>query len=419
MRYCQTALPLPPLLPKCPRKAGFRPPMSPIPRPPVTAGVYVHWPFCAKKCPYCDFYTFGREHPDFDLSSKYLEALLAEIRGGAKTGTKAGPTTPVDTIYFGGGTPSLMEPADLKAILTAIRERFSVDPDSEITLEVNPTAAEASRLGPYRELGINRLSIGCQSFQNRYLELLGRDHDAEAARRVPKLVRELGYDNISIDLMFGLPHQTLEDFEVDLEAALELEPDHLSAYGLTLHEGTPFARWDREGRWPQRDIEHEAAMFERLIERMQEAGFEHYEISNWAKPGRASRHNQKYWCSCDVHAFGASAHGVIGGRRFSNIRNLKGYIENSGESGGVVSVEEDPPLDERSRAGEVMMLALRRLEGVGWDELGPWLGTDPRQLYAAELQELREHALIEVGSHRLRLTRRGLMVADQVMERFF
>jgi oxygen-independent coproporphyrinogen-3 oxidase len=219
--------------------------------------------------------------------------------------------------------------------------------------------------------------------------------------------------------MFGLPHQSLEEFKDDLESALELEPDHLSAYGLTLHEGTPFARWDREGRWPNRDADAEAAMFEHLIDRMAAAGFEHYEISNWAKPGRASRHNQKYWSDCDIHAFGASAHGAIGGRRISNERNLRVYVEHLGGAKGPVSVEEDPPTDERSRGGEVMMLALRRLGGVSWEELTAWLGADARQLYASELGELQKGELIEADGDRLRLTHRGVMVADRVMERFF
>lgn len=380
------------------------------------AGVYVHWPFCARKCPYCDFYTFGREHRNFDLSAAYHRALLEEI-GRKDSGAPESPPPRIDTLYFGGGTPSLIEPEALNEILTALDRRFDVAPGTEITVEVNPTAADAERLGPYRELGVNRLSIGCQSFQDRFLEILGRDHDAGAARRIPRLARELGYENFSVDLMFGLPHQTLEEFETDLNAALELEPAHLSAYGLTLHEGTPFARWDREGRWPRRDIEDEASMFELLIDRMAAAGYEHYEISNWAKPGRQSRHNRKYWSASDIHAFGVSAHGVIGGRRFSNPRDLNAYIAASHET--TFSVAEEPPSGERARAGEVMMLALRRLPGVDWDELTGWMGADPRRIYREEFAELHSSGLLIADDSGLRLTRRGLMVADSVMERFF
>lgn len=385
------------------------------------AGCYVHWPFCARKCPYCDFYTFGREHPDFGLAVRYAEALRAEIVGhaGGEADGKTRERTPIDTIYFGGGTPSLIEPAVLGSILGVLGERFDVAKGAELTLEVNPTAAEAERLGPYRELGINRLSIGCQSFQEKFLKLLGRDHDAEEARLAPALARSLGYDNISIDLMFGLPEQTHGEFEHDLEEALALQPDHISAYGLTLHEGTPYARWDREGRWRRPEMDEEAEMFELLLDRLAAAGYEHYEISNWAKPGRASRHNRKYWKQCDVHAFGVSAHGVRGGRRMSNVRDLNRYIETSGGTKGGASVEEEAPATERARRGEVMMLALRRTDGVAWDELNSWLEADARELYRDQLEGLAEEGLALADEGGLRLTRRGVLMADWVMEQFF
>lgn len=380
------------------------------------AGVYVHWPFCARKCPYCDFYTFGREHGFFALDAAYLDALLSEIRSGGRQTETASARPRVDTIYFGGGTPSLIEPEALGRILDALRDRFDVSPGAEVTLEVNPTAAEAERLGPYRDLGVNRLSVGCQSFQDKFLRLLGRDHDAAAARRVPSLIRSLGYDNFSLDLMFGLPEQSIAEFRADIGTALELAPDHISAYGLTLHEGTPYARWDREGRWRRPALAEEATMLEELIDTMAAAGYEHYEISNWAKPGRASRHNAKYWRRCDVYAFGTSAHGVLGGRRYSNVRDLRRYIE-AGGSG--VAADEEAPATDRARSGEVMMLALRRLDGVGWEELRDWMGRDPRQVYGPELESLRSGGLIAEEPGRVRLTRRGLMVADRVMEKFF
>jgi oxygen-independent coproporphyrinogen III oxidase len=218
--------------------------------------------------------------------------------------------------------------------------------------------------------------------------------------------------------MFGLPEQSLSEFEADLEAALEVGPEHISAYGLTLHEGTPYARWDREGRWRRPESEEEAAMLELMIDRLAAAGFEHYEISNWAKPGRASRHNRKYWRRCDVYGFGASAHGVIGGRRVSNARDLKQYIEGRGVAEGLAGAEEVPS-DERSRSGETMMLALRRLDGVGWEELRDWIGGDAREIYAGEIRELSEGGWVKAGANGIRLTRRGLMIADRVMEKFF
>lgn len=387
-------------------------PISSIP------GIYIHWPFCARKCPYCDFYTFGREHGNFELSQKYTDALVAEIEYANRTFALTEKPR-VDTIYFGGGTPSLAGETAIREILAALRGAFEVDPVAEITMEVNPTAAEAAELEAYRDLGINRLSIGCQSFQDKFLQTLGRDHDAKTARSVLELVKNLGLDNFSIDLMFGLPGQTLPEFEADLEATLEFQPAHLSAYGLTFHEGTPFARWKAERKWSLPGEDQEASMFEHMIDRLAGAGFEQYEISNWARPGFASRHNSKYWRQCDVFAFGASAHGTVGGDRTSNPRGLPTYIETLGGSEGANRVEEPKPESDRAVAAEVMMLALRRIDGVDWSELETWMERDPQVFYRTELNDLQSQGLLEFDAQCLRLTRRGILLADHVIERFF
>lgn len=400
---------------------------------PEPAGVYIHWPFCARKCPYCDFHTFGREHPNFDLSDEYTRALLSDLRAAPGRGAEAmgiraeatGARPAADTIYFGGGTPSLIEPETLAEILAAARGSFLVAADAEITMEVNPTAAETPRLSAARELGVNRLSVGVQSFQDAFLKTLGRDHDAADARRALSLIRELRYDNISLDLMFALPDQTLADLGRDLDAALAFAPEHISIYGLTLHAGTPFRRWSDEGKLTQPVEETQAAQFELIIERLAEADYVHYEISNWCRPGRPSRHNSKYWRECDVHPFGVSAHGVVGGARVSVPRDLAGYIR-ADHAGASAALPEAPPDSARSALGEIMMLALRRLEGVRWDEIQGWArrwigpdAPDPRELHAATLRELREEGLIEDDGASIRLTRRGLMIADAVMGRFF
>lgn len=416
-------------------------------RLPSPAGVYVHYPYCARKCPYCDFYTFGAEHPAYAGRGGYIAALLREIRGGTR---RAGTTDPVpgeatapliDTVYFGGGTPSLLPPTELAGILAALRERFEFASDTEITLEVNPTAAEAARLAPARELGVNRLSIGCQSFQDRFLGLLGRDHDAAAARAVPRIAREAGFDNISVDLMFGLPGQTAADLTRDLDEALALEPAHLSAYGLTLHDGTPFKRWHEEGRLvtPGEDVELE--QFGLLMDDLARSGFEHYEISNWARPGRRSRHNSKYWRRADVHAFGVSAHGVLGGRRTENPRDLRAYLAGDLPAAlPAVSTNEDgiarsAEARYRSALGEIMMLAIRRTDGVEWAEIEDWARawitppSDPspdgrassasvRDYYQAELGELFSRGWIHDPGPSLRLTRQGIFMADAAAEMF-
>ena len=392
---------------------------KPAPFPSATpAGIYIHWPFCARKCPYCDFYTFGREHPDFDKSGPYMDALLAEIGTVAdRLGLKERPRA--DTVYFGGGTPSLMKPEDVGAVLSAVGEQFDLAEDAEVTLEINPTAAEAENLEPLKALGVNRLSVGCQSFDDRYLEILGRDHDAAMARRVLRLIRSLGYENISLDLMFGLPGQTLDDFSKDLDEALSFDPEHLSAYGLTLHEGTPFKRWHAEGRWELPGSEVEADMFERLMDRLAKAGYVHDETSNWSLPGRESRHNSKYWRQCDVFAFGASAHGVIDGWRYCNSRDLAAYVNHMKDGMACLAVSEPKPESARAAAGEIMMLALRRTQGVPWHELQDWLGFDPCKFYAGEIEALQSEGLIHASESSLRLTRRGILFTDRVTDRFF
>jgi oxygen-independent coproporphyrinogen-3 oxidase len=322
----------------------------------------------------------------------------------------------LDTIYLGGGTPSLMGPAAIGAVLDQLRTTFAVAPAAEITLEVNPTTAEAAQLDQVLALGVGRLSVGCQSFSDRVLARLGRVHDAATTRQAIRRMRELGVANLSLDLIFGAPTQTLADFENDLREILAFAPEHVSAYNMTVHEGTPFARWQREGRLGLPEEDDQVTMFEALMDRLAEAGYEHYEISNWARPGRVSRHNSKYWRDCDVYGFGVAAHGVERGRRFANPSDLRAYLDPARRE---LAEPLPPPAGERARCGEVMMLALRRTQGVGWEEINPWMGRDARQYYAAELEQAREDGLIEDYAQTLRLTRRGILVSDSVMEMFF
>lgn len=392
-------------------------PENPDPAPPARppAGVYLHWPFCERKCPYCEFYTFGREHPFSKQHALYLEALLKEIATAPAHLGLAAPA-PVETIYLGGGTPSLMGPDAISAILTQLRQTFVISATAEITLEINPTTAEAAGLGRALALGVNRLSVGCQSFSDRILGRLGRVHDAATTRRAVALMRELGARNLSLDIIFGAPTQTLDDLERDLDEILAFDPEHVSAYNMTVHEGTPFARWRREGRLDLPEDELQAEMFERLIDRMAAAGYEHYEISNWSRPGRASRHNSKYWQDCDVYGFGVAAHGVREGRRTANAPDLRAYLDLERRE---LAAPLAPPAGERARRGEIMMLALRRTLGTPWAEIERWVGADARGYYAPELASLRRDALIEDDADLLRLTRRGILISDSVMEAFF
>jgi oxygen-independent coproporphyrinogen-3 oxidase len=312
-----------------------------------------------------------------------------------------------------------MAPELLADLLDSIRTVFDLAADAEITLEVNPTAAEAERLGQARALGVNRLSVGVQSFDDANLRRLGRDHDAASARRTLGRARALGFDNLSLDLIFALPGQTPPAFERDVEQAVAFAPEHLSAYNLTLHPGTPFHRWNAEGKLllPPEDVQ--AAMFESLMDRMEAAGYFHYEISNWSRPGRESRHNSKYWRARDVFAFGASAHGAVGGRRYANPRDLRAYAASPEGSPPPSPLWEAPPATPRAAAAEVMMLALRRVRGVSWEEIDGWSAGPARERYRAELAELHAAGLIENPADALRLTRRGILLADAVARRFF
>lgn len=378
-------------------------------------GVYLHWPFCERKCPYCDFYTFGREHPRHGAAARFLPALIDEIDSAPeRLGLHGLPV--VDTIYFGGGTPSLMGPAALESILAALRRVFNIADRAELTMEVNPTTAEAAELPALLGLGINRLSVGAQSFSDRLLEKLGRVHNAATTRRALELIRAAGVNNLSLDLMFGVPEQRVADFAADLAEALAWRPEHLSAYNLTLHAGTPFARWHAGGRLTLPGEEAQLQMFELLMDATTAAGYEHYEISNWARPERKARHNSKYWRQADVYAFGPSAHGVVAGRRFANPPDLESYLDVAGRR---LWVEQDAPATTRSRGGEIMMLALRRVEGVAWEELDAWLGDDAREFYQRELEQLQRDGLLYESAAGLRLTRAGILLADSAMERFF
>jgi oxygen-independent coproporphyrinogen-3 oxidase len=309
-----------------------------------------------------------------------------------------------------------MGPRAINSIITTLRNSFEISATAEISLEVNPTTAEAAQLGKALELGVNRLSVGCQSFNDRILERLGRVHNAATTHRAIALMREAGARNLSLDIIFGAPTQTLGDLNHDLDAILSFEPEHISAYNMTIHEGTPFARWQRSGRLDLPDEDVQAAMFEVLIDRLAAAGYEHYEISNWSRPGLASRHNSKYWQDCDVYGFGAAAHGVIAGRRHANAADLNAYLDLQHRE---LASPLPAPVSERARCGEVMMLALRRTKGVAWAEIDRWLGRDGRAFYAAELARFRGAGLLENDPETLRLTRQGILLSDSVMEEFF
>jgi len=397
------------------------------------SGIYIHIPFCRSRCSYCDFATGQYEGA---LAERYVQALITEIAtftgaplsrdSSCEAATRrATPTVAVeqsedcevDTIYFGGGTPSLLAPAQIEHILRAVGERFRVMDDAEITMEMNPGTVTPGSVAAFRAAGVNRASFGLQTFDDAELRRLGRTHTADDARRTLSLLREAGFDNVSFDLIAGLPGQTLAEWARNLNAALALRPAHLSLYLLEVHEGTPLADQLRQNRWPQPDADTAAEMYELLVERMRAAGYEHYEISNFCLPGYESRHNLKYWTAAPYYGFGSSAHSFDGARvRWSNERDAVRYIELIETRGS--AIVETNELSLREAGAEALFLGLRLMRGVDLRAHQAQFNRDVRRDYAVDLARFREAGLVELNDHNLRLTPDGALLSNEVFATF-
>jgi oxygen-independent coproporphyrinogen-3 oxidase len=373
----------------------------------MAAGVYLHIPFCKSRCSYCDFAT--DVYRSGEAVERYVNALCDEISRFRDAEAK----TPADTIYFGGGTPSLLTPEQVQKILAAVNAAFQTGPNSEITLEMNPATVTPETLAGYRTLSVNRASFGVQTFNDRHLKLLARGHDADDARNTFGMLREAGFENISFDLIIGLPGQKLGDWERNLDEALKMEPEHLSLYLLEIHEGTPLAEQVRSGRRPKPDEELAAAMYELMQDRIAEAGYSQYEISNFAKPGFESRHNSKYWRLEPVYGFGVSAHSFDGRQRYSNTRDTADYVRMIEGSAGAEDSRET--IDATS---EYIFLGLRMTGGIDLSEYRKLFGADLKAKYAAETARLAEAGLIEFHADKLRLTQRGMLFSNEVFAAF-
>lgn len=377
-------------------------------------GLYVHVPFCASICNYCNF---NRGLFDAALKDRYVTAVMAEIRrGGAAAAGVAGPAE-ADTIFFGGGTPSLLEPAEIGAIIGACRERFSLQPASEITIEANPETVSVSSLSALRRAGVNRLSFGVQSFRDDELVRLGRIHDSARAGRAVAEAREAGFDNVSLDLMMWLPGQRLEDWDQSLEALVALGPEHASLYMLELYPNAPLREEMARAGWSLAPDDDAAAMYERAMERLEAAGYEQYEISNVAKPGRQSRHNVKYWTDGEWLGFGPGAHSTRQGVRWKNVSATSDYVARI-ECGGDVAVERRV-LSPDDRWREALMMGLRMNAGVSLDAVRREYGLDLVAQYGHHLQSCSDAGLVVEEAGRLRLTRRGMLMANEVLAVLF
>jgi oxygen-independent coproporphyrinogen III oxidase len=365
----------------------------------TSTGLYIHIPFCRSRCSYCDFAT-GLY--DGELANRYVSAVVNEVNSSSIAG--AG----VDTIYFGGGTPSLLEPAQLDRILSALHGRFDVASDSEITLEINPGSVNEAKLREFRQLGINRASFGVQTFDDRELAKLGRSHTAADARRTFHDLRAAGFDDVSFDLIAGLPGQTLDGWQRNVDEALALAPEHLSFYLLEVHSGTPLAQHIHRGLQPEPDEDLAAVMYEWMLGRASEAGYEHYEISNLCRPGFESRHNTKYWTGVPYFGFGCSAHSYDGStRRWSNERDALKYVELVED--GSTPISEKQLLTESDVKAENLFLGLRLMRGVSRD-----LCKD----YETDLERFRDAGLLELDGDCVRLTRSGALLSNEVFSAF-
>jgi oxygen-independent coproporphyrinogen-3 oxidase len=395
-----------------------------------TAGIYIHIPFCERKCVYCNFNT-----TDFNsrLARRYVSAVAAEIGkwGGLLAGKSGGEAVsnklPVDSIFFGGGTPSTLTSDQMAALLEACRDSFELASDAEVTIEMNPSKADLGRMRAWRQAGINRASVGVQSFIDRELEGLSRTHNADDARSAFYALREAGFDNISLDLIAGLPEQTRSDWEFNLIEALALKPEHLSLYLLEIKEGTQLHAQIERGLRVRPDDDLAGEMYGMICAATTEAGYEHYEISNFALAPQArqppagpsayrSRHNMKYWTGAPFYGVGCGAHSYDGISRWVNIKQTERYIESVSETGQAIAEHID--LSSEDRASEALFMGLRLLDGVDLVAFHNRYGVDVNDRYGAELERLGEAGLVEMAGTRLRLTSRGLVLSNEVFVAF-
>ena len=385
--------------------------------------LYLHFPFCQQRCSYCDFNTYAGKD---DLLSAYLRALAAEVRW---VGRAAPRPLRVHTVYFGGGTPSLAPLDGLESVLEAVGAAFDLAPDAEITLEANPGTLTQDYLRGLRTLGVNRLSLGVQSAHPEELRLLGRIHDYLAVPRTVAWARRAGFRNLNLDLIYGLPGQSLEHWQRTVELALGLRPEHLSLYALTLEHGTPLASWVARGLVPVPDDDLAATMYAWADERLARAGYRQYEISNWARPGYACRHNLQYWRNAPYLGLGAGAHGWIAGVRTVNVRAPEAYIRRLAEAQQPLPFPRTPatvsmhPVSRQEEMEETMMMGLRLTEeGVPREQFRQRFGVDLAVAFAGPIRRLTNLGLLTwaqgPAGEALRLTPQARLVGNVVFREF-
>jgi oxygen-independent coproporphyrinogen-3 oxidase len=377
-------------------------------------GLYIHIPFCSAICNYCNF---NRGLFDAALKAQYVEALLREIETQGDPSTLLGAGgSPADTIYFGGGTPSLLEPAEIAAIVEACRRAFAVTRDAEVTMEANPESVTPERLEQFRAAGVNRLSYGVQSFRDEELQRLTRLHSASRAAEAFAMARRAGFDNISLDLMMWLPQQTIAQWLESVDALIALGPEHASLYILELYPNAPLRDAMARSTWSLAPDDDAAEMYLEAMTRLDAAGYEQYEISNVARPGRESRHNLKYWTDGEWLGFGCGAHSTRRAVRWKNLSSTPEYIA-AVASGGQLAAERRV-LTGREALEEALFTGLRLTRGIDVHTVNVRYTTDVWGIYGAGLERFREAGLLIYDGRLLRLSRAGMLLANEIMSEF-
>lgn len=389
--------------------------MSPSP-----LGLYVHIPFCAAICNYCNF---NRGLFDAVQKGRYLEALLAEIRlapdlPGPDRAPEPRGAVAADTVFFGGGTPSLLTPDEIHAILDGLRASYALSADAEITLEANPETVTPDSLAGFRAAGINRVSFGVQSFRDEELRRLSRLHGVDRARAAYADARAAGFDNISLDLMMWLPGQSVTQWLASIDAAIALAPDHLSLYLLEVYPNAPLRDEMARAQWSQAPDDDAAEMYLEAMARLERAGLAQYEISNVARPGRPSRHNLKYWQDAGWRAFGCGAHSTRDGVRWKNVSAIDEYIGRVRSADPTSVMTEVRRLTADERLGDALFTGLRLTEGIGLEDFRRRYDIDVWNRYGRDLEPFVDEGLLERTAERLWLTRRGMLLAHEVMAVF-
>ncbi|HIB43369.1 MAG TPA: radical SAM family heme chaperone HemW [Nitrospina sp.] len=373
-------------------------------------GLYIHIPYCIHKCGYCDFNSHPIKQDEMD---HYIDALVVEMKHYAKIYTN---TNIIKTIFLGGGTPTTLNPFQLERILKECVNEFTIASNAEITIEANPATVGIELMKSIRTMGYNRISIGVQSFDKAELKLLDRAHGPKEIHSTVDCARKAGFDNLSLDLMFAVPNQSLSSWENNLNKALEKNPEHLSTYNLTIEQGTAFSKLQSNGKLIMPDDDHQLELYKKTIERLTKKGFHHYEISNFAHRGKECKHNITYWENKNTLGLGAGASSYMNGTRFKNINLPAHYIRQVKEK--KIAVEHSETLELRQAMGETIMLGLRLLQGISIHQFEKRFQISFIKLFRNIISALKEKELVIIEKDYLRLSQKGLFWADSVTLEF-